>query len=94
MSWFQPSLRSTGSTEMPITFTLRFSHSGFRRATEPSSVVQTGVKALGCENSTAQESPIHSWKLIVPWVVSAVKSGAVSPSARVMCLLKFSASVG
>jgi hypothetical protein len=33
---------------------------------------------LGCENSTAQESPIHSWKLILPWVVLASKSGAVS----------------
>src|SRR5512137_457223 len=28
----------------------------------------------------AQESPIQSWNLTVPWVVSAVKSGAVSPS--------------
>src|SRR6266576_3799249 len=26
----------------------------------------------------AQPSPIHSWKRMVPWVVSAVKSGAVS----------------
>src|SRR5258708_35745066 len=28
----------------------------------------------------AQESPIQSWNLTGPWVVSAVKSGAVSPS--------------
>ena len=27
---------------------------------ENSSVVQTGVKSLGCEKSTAQPSPIHS----------------------------------
>src|SRR4029079_6441654 len=32
----------------------------------------------GCENSTAHESPIHSWKLISPSVVCASKSGAVS----------------
>ena len=49
-----------------------------RSATAPSSVVQTGVKSLGCENSTAQLSPIHSWKWMVPCVVSAVKSGATS----------------
>ena len=46
----------------------------------PSSVVQTGVKSFGCENSTAHESPIQSWKLIGPSVVSAWKSGAVSLS--------------
>src|SRR5262245_9813149 len=44
----------------------------------PSSVVQTGVKSLGCENRIAQPSPIHSWKRTVPCVVSAVKSGASS----------------
>ena len=41
--------------------------------------MQTGVKSLGCEKSTAHESPIQSWKLIGPSVVSAWKSGAVSP---------------
>ena len=40
--------------------------------------MQTGVKSLGCENRTAQESPIQSWKRIRPWLVSASKSGAVS----------------
>src|SRR5277367_1680551 len=44
----------------------------------PSSVVQTGVKSFGCENRIAQPSPIHSWKLMVPCVVSAVKFGASS----------------
>src|SRR5690606_41363554 len=44
----------------------------------PASGWHTGVKFLGCENRTAQPFPIQSWKLIVPWVVSAVKSGAVS----------------
>jgi hypothetical protein len=42
----------------------------------PSSVVQTGVKSLGCENRIAQPSPIQSWKSMAPWVVSAVKFGA------------------
>ena len=45
----------------------------------PSSVVQTGVKSLGWENSTAELLPIQSWKRILPSVVSASKSGAVSP---------------
>ena len=46
--------------------------------------MQTGVKSRGCENSTAQLSPIHSWKLISPSVVCAVKSGAVSPMVKAM----------
>src|SRR5262250_3320953 len=55
---------------------LRLSNSGFRPAMYPSSVVQTGVKSFGCENRIAQPLPIQSWKLIFPWVVSAVKLGA------------------
>ena len=35
--------------------------------------MQTGVKLLGWENSTAHESPIQSWNLIGPSVVSASK---------------------
>src|SRR3546814_11923334 len=65
-------------------FTLRLSNSGFSFATSPSSVVQTGVKSLGCENSTAHLSPIQSWNLIGPSVDSCVKSGAVSPSLTAM----------
>src|SRR5215216_5990146 len=60
-------------------FTFRRSNSGLTFAMYPSSVVQTGVKSLGCENSTAHESPIHSWKRTEPSDVSASKSGAVSP---------------
>src|SRR5436189_3033574 len=67
------------STDRPITFTFRRSNSGLIFAMYPSSVVHTGVKSRGCENSTAQESPIQSWKRIFPSVVSASKSGAVSP---------------
>jgi hypothetical protein len=44
----------------------------------------------GCENSTAHESPIQSWKLIVPSVVSASKSGAVSPILKLILLLLLS----
>src|ERR1700693_5868674 len=68
----------TGSTLNPIILVLRLANSGCSPAMYPSSVVQTGVKSLGCENRIAQPSPIHSWKLIVPCVVSAVKSGATS----------------
>src|SRR5215510_5283541 len=78
MSSAQRLCESVGSTLNPITLTPRFSKSGLLFATYPSSVVQTGVKSFGCENRTAQPSPIQSWKLIVPWVVSAVKSGLVS----------------
>ncbi|WSG46843.1 hypothetical protein OHA72_26585 [Dactylosporangium sp. NBC_01737] len=46
--------------------------------------MQIGVKSFGCENSTAQESPIHSWKLIGPSVVAATKSGAMSPIVKLI----------
>ncbi len=68
-----------------MTFTPRRSNSGLIFAMYPSSVVQTGVKSFGCEKSTAHESPIQSWKLIRPSVVSASKSGAVSPMCSPMC---------
>src|SRR5262249_21676422 len=48
------------------------------------SVVETGVKYFGCENSTHQDPPIQSWKRILPSVVSVSKSGAVSPIASAM----------
>src|SRR6476620_8051384 len=69
-----------GSTLSPITLVLRLSNSGLSAASAPSSVVQTGVKSLGWEKSTAQDLPFQSWKEIGPSVVSAVKSGATSPS--------------
>src|SRR4051794_6581453 len=78
--------RSTGSTERPISLTPRLSNSGFSLASAPSSVVQTGVKSLGCENNSAQLLPIQSWNLIFPSVVSASKSGAVAPIGSVMVL--------
>src|SRR6478609_3981037 len=71
--------RSTGSTERPISLTPRLSNSGLSFASAPSSVVQTGVKSLGCENSIAQLLPIQPWNLILPSVVSASKSGSTAP---------------
>jgi len=44
------------------------------------SVVQTGVKSSGCEKSTTQLSPMNSWNLICPFVVWALKSGAILPN--------------
>src|SRR5215212_721256 len=76
----------TGSTLSPMILQLRLENSGSRPAIYPSSVVQTGVKSFGCENRTAQPSPIQSWKLMVPCVVSAVKSGLVSLRRRDMFL--------
>ena len=49
--------------------------------------MHTGVKSFGCEKSTAHESPIQSWKWIVPSVVCASKSGAVSPIVSVIYYL-------
>src|SRR5918993_342923 len=53
------------------------------------SLAQTGVNSFGCENRNAQLSPIHSWKVILPWVVSAVKSGAISFIRTAMIILLF-----
>src|ERR1700688_426794 len=71
---------STESTDRPMSLVLRLSNSDLALEKAPSSVVHTGVKSLGWENRIPHESPSHSWKLIVPSVVSAVKSGATSPS--------------
>src|SRR5262249_17605546 len=84
MSAAQPAWRSSGSTDKPIILTPRLSNSDLILAMEPSSVVQTGVKSFGWENSTAQELPIQSWKRILPSVVCASKSGATSLIARVI----------
>src|SRR6266436_6635935 len=78
MSLAQPLWWSSGSTESPRILTPRLSNSGLILAIYPSSVVQIGVKSLGCENSTAQLLPIQSWKRILPCVVLASKSGAMS----------------
>src|SRR5690348_7200202 len=78
---------SSGSTDRPMILTPRLSNSGLRLAIVPSSVVQTGVKSLGWENSTAQLLPSHSWKRIFPSVVCASKSGAVSLIASVIAHL-------
>src|SRR5437899_10148499 len=71
---------------------LRLSNSGLMRAMYPSSVVQTGVKSLGCEKRTAHWLPIHWWKSMGPSVVWAVKLGASSPIRNAMATT--SCSVG
>src|SRR5579862_5896920 len=86
MSFDQSSCLEAGSTDSPITLTFLRSNSGLIFAMYPSSVVQTGVKSFGCENSTAHESPIQSWKLIGPSELSASKSGAISPSCSAICI--------
>src|SRR5436189_5452547 len=79
MSFAQASWSPVESIETPMILTPRLSNSGLILAIYPSSVVHTGVKSFGCENRIAHESPIQSWKRIRPSVVSASKSGAVSP---------------
>src|SRR6516162_11283988 len=75
MSFAQREWLSTGSTLSPMILQLRFWNSGISPTIYPSSVVQTGVKSFGWENRIAHPSPIQSWKVTLPWVVSAVKSG-------------------
>ena len=88
MSFDHDSWSLTPSTLIPMILQLRRSNSGLSPATLPNSVVQTGVKSLGCEKSSAQPSQIHSWKLIAPRVVSAEKSGATSLiRSDIACLL-------
>src|SRR3954451_11755323 len=79
MSADQARCEEAGSTETAATLVSRAANSSRSRATAPSSVVHTGVKSAGCESSTPQESPSHSWKRISPSAVWAVKSGARSP---------------
>ena len=76
----------------PINLTLRFSNSPFSFANAPSSVVHTGVKSAGCENRIAHLSPIHLWKSISPWVVLALKLGAMLPSRRRGCSCAWAAN--
>ncbi len=43
------------------------------------SEVHTGVKSAGCEKRITQLPEYCSGKLISPWVVTALKAGALSP---------------
>src|SRR5262245_11164807 len=94
MSFDHLECASTGSTLRPMTFTLRLSNSGLSLAMYPSSVVHTGVKSFGWENKMPHELPSHSWNWMGPSVVSALKSGAVSPIRRVMGASLQTRSVG
>ena len=82
--WF-----SVESTGRPMLLTRARSNSGLIRATSPSSMVQIGVESFGCEKENAHELPIRSWKRISPSVVSASKSGAVSPSCSPIVAVLF-----
>src|SRR6266568_1547067 len=94
MSFAHFSCLSTGSTESPMILTFLRSNSGLILAMYPSSVVQTGVKSFGCENSTTHESPAHSWKLIGPSLVWALKSGASEPiDSPILTLLSFGGTI-
>src|SRR5579871_3889286 len=84
MSSAQSRCASSVSTESPMILTLRRSNSGFSRAASASSVVHTGVKSLGCENSTPQLVPSQAWNAISPRLEAWVKSGARSPNWMVI----------
>src|SRR5690554_5057587 len=84
ISFTQPSCELKSLTLTKITLVFLLSNSSFNCAVRPSSVVQIGVKSAGCENKIAQPLPIHSWKLISPLVVVALKSGAVSPICKLI----------
>jgi len=78
---------SAESTDRPITLTFLISNAGLIFAMSPNSVVQTGVKSFGCENSTAHEFPIHSWKRIGPSVVPPRSPGLCHQVERSSVLL-------
>merc|ERR1719192_1553705 len=80
MSSIQPMCDSTSSQERAISLTPLLANSPLSFWTRPSSVVQTGVKSAGWENRMAQLSSSQLWNSILPWLVSAVKLGTMSPS--------------
>ncbi|KAG6554116.1 hypothetical protein Mapa_004032 [Marchantia paleacea] len=86
MSLIQALCDSTSLQLRASTFTPRFSNSGMNLPTAPSSVVQTGVKSLGCEKRIAHDPSMYLWKSISPCVVSATKEGARSPSFNAIFL--------
>lgn len=53
MSLIHSKCEETDSQERPIILTFRFWNSGARLAARANSVVHTGVKSAGCENSMA-----------------------------------------
>lgn len=52
------------------------------RMREEDGLERNSDKDEGSERDHTQELPIHSWKLIGPFVVSAWKSGAMLPRRR------------
>merc|ERR550539_604658 len=86
MSSIHPMWDSTSSQERAISLTPLLVNSPLSFWTLPSSVVQTGVKSAGWENRIAQLSASQLWKSILPWLVSAVKLGTMSPSKGMFIL--------
>ena len=68
-----PLWSSRESPDIAISFTLRFLNSSASNTQRPSSVVQTGVKSRGWENSTAHLSTTILHKLII--FISCTKAG-------------------
>jgi len=68
----------TESIESPINCTLSDFNSSAIAENAMNSVVHTGVKSAGWENSTSH-FPLKSESFTMPFVVSASKSGAGSP---------------
>lgn len=75
----------------PIILTPRFSNSSLSLAKAPSSVVQTGVKSAGWEKRIVQLLSMNLWKSISPWVVRALKLGAIYTSVNYSPLIMDSA---
>jgi len=72
--WLAVSLQLRAATLTP-----RLSNSALNASTEPSSVVQTGVKSAGYEKRTAQEHSMNLCHSILPCVDSASPLMKTSP---------------
>ena len=79
MSLIQASCDLVSLQDRAATLTPRFLNSPCSLATEPSSVVHTGVKSEGWLKSTAQAPSMYSCHRSGPSVESALKSGTVVP---------------
>ncbi len=89
MSFDHSECLSTGSTDRPSSLTLRLSNSGFSRASVPSSVVQTGVKSFGWENSTrpAVADPVMELDPALGGLGLEIGRGGVDLHGHLMVLL-------
>ena len=67
------------STDRPTSLQLAFANCSSMVAKVMNSEVHTGVKSAGWLNRITQLPEYCSGKLISPWVVTALKAGALSP---------------